>query len=84
MERLQTEDEILAEINRSNRGAVYDQALREEAIRRLSTPEVETRTEHMPKHFRHLMEPNPRAIKRLLNGYGIARVVPCNINRAIL
>jgi hypothetical protein len=48
-----------------------DQALREAAVSRLAAPDVQARTEHMLKPFADLLEANPRAMKRLLNAYGI-------------
>jgi hypothetical protein len=36
-------------------------------------PDLRTRTEHTLKTFSHLLEPNPRSMKRLVNAYGIQR-----------
>lgn len=69
---LNSEDEILAEIKKTT-DPIENKALREEAITRLSSTEVEKKTEHLLLPFSHLIEPNPRAIKRLLNSYGILR-----------
>jgi hypothetical protein len=73
LQSLQTEDEILVEIDKSKDDPIYNQALREAGVARLSSLEVEAHTEHMLKPFAHLLEPNPRSMKRFLNGYGIAR-----------
>ena len=48
-----------------------EQALREAAVSRLAAPDVQERTEHMLKAFADLLEANPRAMKRLLNAYGV-------------
>jgi hypothetical protein len=45
------------------------QAIRERIVDRLAEPEVVERTEHALKKFAPLLEPNPRSIKRLVNGY---------------
>jgi hypothetical protein len=41
------------------------------AIEKLAQPEALTRTEHMPRPFAVLLEPNPRAMKRFVNAYGV-------------
>jgi hypothetical protein len=43
------------------------------AIDRLTRPEIERTTEHALEKFAPLLEPNPRAIKRFVNAYGMAR-----------
>ena len=43
------------------------------AVERLTRPEVERATEHALQKFAPLLEPNPRAIKRFVNAYGMAR-----------
>jgi hypothetical protein len=43
------------------------------AIDRLTRPEIEKQTEHALQKFATLLEPNPRAIKRFVNAYGMAR-----------
>ncbi len=43
------------------------------AIDRLTAPEIEQQTEHALQKFAPLLEPNPRAIKRFVNAYGMAR-----------
>jgi hypothetical protein len=50
-------------------------ALAPEAVDRLSDPSVERATEHALQAFAQLLDPNPRAMKRFVNAYGIARVV---------
>jgi hypothetical protein len=51
------------------------QAYREEAAVRLGAAEVEANTEHALKDFAELLESNPRAMKRLVNAYGVRRTV---------
>lgn len=43
------------------------------AIQRLAEDEVEQTTEHALKRFAPLLEPNPRAMKRFVNDYGMTR-----------
>jgi hypothetical protein len=69
---LNSEDEILTEIKKTT-DPIANKALREAAITRLSSDEVEKNTEHLLLPFVYLLDPNPRAIKRLLNGYGLIR-----------
>jgi hypothetical protein len=51
------------------------EVLRETAIERLSDPTVQAATEHALERFAELLEPNPRAMKRFVNAFGLARVV---------
>ena len=43
------------------------------AIDKLSQADIETSIEHALQKFAPLLEPNPRAIKRFVNAYGLAR-----------
>jgi tetratricopeptide (TPR) repeat protein len=47
----------------------------EDAVSRLSDPEVETATEHALQRFAPLIDPNPRSMKRFLNSYSMLRAV---------
>jgi hypothetical protein len=49
------------------------QARREAAAVQLATPAVAREAEHALRAFTDLLDPNPRAMKRLVNAYGIAR-----------
>jgi hypothetical protein len=51
------------------------EVLRETAIERLSDESVQSATEHSLERFASLLEPNPRAMKRFVNAFGLARVV---------
>lgn len=75
LERLGSEEEILAMVERPRADVVYDRVLREEAVQRLAAPSLEQRTRHFLHQFAPLVEPNPRAMKRLVNAYGIVRSV---------
>ena len=53
----------------------YVQTVSNTAIRKLEEPQQESQTEFMLQKFHHLLEPNPRAIKRLLNTFVIYRAI---------
>ena len=58
-------------------------AFRREAVRRLATPELERELQtHTLRPLLPLMEPNPRAMKRLVMAYGMARSVDILTGRA--
>jgi energy-coupling factor transporter ATP-binding protein EcfA2 len=52
---------------------VRTQARREAAVERLASERVEKTTIYFLEEFSHLLEPNPRAMKRLLNAYAVHR-----------
>jgi hypothetical protein len=74
LQTLQTDESILEELKRMS-DPIEEQAFREEAVKRLAAPDIQARTEHGLKAFAHLMEPNPRAMKRLINSYGLQRAI---------
>lgn len=49
--------------------------IREEAVVRLAAPQVMERIEHTLKPYADLLEPNPRAMKRLVNTYSANRAL---------
>lgn len=55
--------------------SLEDKALNAELVVRLARDDVELRVEHRLLHFQHLVEPNPRAMKKLVNTYGILRTI---------
>ncbi len=63
----------LIQYSRQKKGNV--QAVTKAVLRRLEEPERESETEKKLQKFEHLLEPNPRAIKRLLNTYVIYRAI---------
>ncbi|HEU0053720.1 MAG TPA: P-loop NTPase fold protein [Longimicrobium sp.] len=50
---------------------VRRQAARNVAARLITAPEAQRATEHRLKRFAPLLEPNPRAMKRLVNAFGM-------------
>jgi Cdc6-like AAA superfamily ATPase len=65
--------EVLAQSNASD--PTTQQAYREEAAIRFGAAEVEAHTEHVLSDFAGLLESNPRAMKRLVNSYGVRRTI---------
>ncbi|HEX8746209.1 MAG TPA: P-loop NTPase fold protein [Pyrinomonadaceae bacterium] len=51
------------------------QARRGAAVLQLASQEVEAEIEHALKDFASLLEPNPRAMKRLINAYAVQRAI---------
>jgi hypothetical protein len=73
---LATEEEILDELSAAQSAGEEEQhAVREAAARRLASQELGQYTEHWLTRFAHLLEPNPRSIKRLLNAYRPALIL---------
>jgi peptidoglycan hydrolase-like protein with peptidoglycan-binding domain len=75
-ENAQTEEETFAVLDRVSQGSpARRRAARAVAVRKLSTPELVQATEHTLARFAPLLEPNPRAMKRLVNAYGVERAL---------
>lgn len=68
-----SEQKLLDAVAASGEDPVKRQAIRQAAIERLADPDIEQTTELFLEPFAHLLEPNPRAMKRLLNAYAINR-----------
>jgi hypothetical protein len=73
--QLGTEQDLIEETRHTSGDTVYDRVLREEAVKRMAAPDVERHTRHVLLEFAPLLEPNPRAMKRLVNAYGVQRAV---------
>jgi hypothetical protein len=70
----QTEEEVRDELARHPGTTPAEQRARLEAAAiQLASPKLEHAAEHVLHPFRPLLEPNPRAMKRLVNAYGLAR-----------
>jgi hypothetical protein len=73
---LKTEDAILGALDRQpGRTPEENRARREAAVRQLASPTLQRHIEHTLTPLAPLLEPNPRAMKRLVNAYGIERAV---------
>ena len=72
--KLLTEDAVRDELVRNPGATPTEQRARLEAAAiQLATPKVERAAEHVLLPFRPLLDSNPRAMKRLVNAYGLAR-----------
>lgn len=76
MAKTESEGEIMHAVDRSqDRSFLEQRAIREEAVRRLAFPHIVERTEHVLKPLDQLLDPNPRAMKRLVNAYSVNRAL---------
>ena len=71
-----TQDEVFSKMTSTDSGA--DDALRlqvrrEVAVERLATAKIEESTEFFLSPFAHLLDPNPRSMKRFVNAYALQR-----------
>jgi hypothetical protein len=79
-----TEEAVRHELARNPGTTPAEQQARVEAAAiQLASPKLEQAAEHALHPFRPLLEPNPRAMKRLVNAYGLARGVEL-LNRRTL
>ncbi len=69
-----TEEELRAAVAATSTPEQEGAAI-EEALIRAQSSDIRAHTEHRLQGFDHLLEPNPRAMKRLVNAYGLARDV---------
>jgi peptidoglycan hydrolase-like protein with peptidoglycan-binding domain len=69
-----TEEELRAAVT-SARTQGEEAAAVDEALLRAQSDAIRQHTEHRLQNFDQLLEPNPRAMKRLVNAYGLARDV---------
>lgn len=67
--------EFSERIDQARHDPAYQRALRIVAAKRMLTPEVQQHTEHVLTAYAHLLEPNPRAMKRLVNAFGLQQAV---------
>jgi hypothetical protein len=70
-----TQDAIASKLRSGSGGddPIQAHVRREEAVLRLATERIEESTAYFLKEFAPLLEPNPRAMKRLLNAYALHR-----------
>jgi hypothetical protein len=67
-----TPDQVAAKL-KPELDPIRAQAFREQAVLRLATERAEQSTAYFLRNFASLLEPNPRAMKRLLNAYALHR-----------
>lgn len=74
--KARSESEVRSLIDSSRKRPFLEQrALREEAVVRLAAPDVLQRLEHTLTPYGPLLEPNPRAMKLLVNSYSANRAL---------
>lgn len=71
--QLGREPEIVQRVSQQRDNPLRQRARRQAAVERLASTQVEKTTEVFLERFSALLEPNPRAMKRLLNAYSIYR-----------
>ena len=69
----ETEEQVFLRLRESTGDALRDQVRKGAAVRRLASRRVVASTEYFLKPFAPLLEPNPRAMKRLVNAYSVLR-----------
>ena len=70
---LASEQEIRAAYEQSlAKSSVQREAIREALVLRAAARDIQQQTEYLLSDFVHLLEPNPRSMKRLVNAYGFA------------
>ncbi len=77
LQQASTEAEVLMATQEATAGGdeVYAQVMREEAVVRLAAQDIEAHTQHVLVPYLDFLEPNPRAMKRMVNAYGVRRAV---------
>jgi hypothetical protein len=74
--KARSESDVRSLVDSSRKQSFLEQrALREEAVVRLAAPEILQRLEHTLKPYALLLEPNPRAMKLLVNSYSANRAL---------
>lgn len=64
-------EEIQKQIDRAKEGSLERETLRAAAAKQITSPEAIRAAEHRLQPLAGLLEPNPRAMKRLVNAYGL-------------
>ena len=67
------EEEVLSRLREPTGDPLRDQVWKGAAVSRLASRKVAETTEYFLKPFSPLLEPNPRAMKRLVNAYSVLR-----------
>lgn len=68
-----THEQVETRVQDHLASGVADQAFLRAAVRRLNRPEMQAQLHDLLRPFAPLLENNPRAMKRLINAYGIER-----------
>lgn len=75
VEDIESEQGLIDEVQSQESGSIEKVLIREAAVSKSASLEIEKETVHFLTSFAHLMEPNPRAIKRLVTFYGVQRAI---------
>jgi len=70
-----SEQALIDKVQEQPSGTIDKVLMREVAVAKSASLEIEKVTIHFLSRFAHLMEPNPRAIKRLVTFYGVLRAI---------
>jgi hypothetical protein len=70
-----TEQALIDKVQSQPSGTIDKVLMREVAVAKSASLEIEKETVHFLSNFAHLMEPNPRSIKRLVTFYGVLRAI---------
>lgn len=70
-----SEQALIDKVQSQPSGTIEKVLMREVAVAKSASLEIEKATVHFLSGFAHLMEPNPRAIKRLVTFYGVLRAI---------
>lgn len=65
-------------------GTIEKVLMREVVVSKMASVEIEKKTIHFLSSFAHLMEPNPRSIKRLVTFYGVLRAMAILSDESII
>jgi hypothetical protein len=66
-----TQEELQAKISEVSDDPVAEAAMRAAAAKQITSTQATEKAEHRLRAFGHLLEANPRAMKRLVNAYGL-------------
>jgi chromosomal replication initiation ATPase DnaA len=72
---IKNEQGLINKVQSQKPGTIDKVLMREVAVAKSASLEIEKETVHFLSCFAHLMEPNPRAIKRLVTYYGVLRAI---------
>jgi len=79
------DDKKLSEfIKRHGKDQMDKQVLRELAIEKSATKELTETTKYFLREFTHLLEQNPRAVKRFINTYNINKTLAYTVDESLI
>ena len=75
MANITSEQALIDRVQSEPSGTIEKVIMREVAVAKSASLEIEHTTVHFLSNFAHLMDPNPRSIKRLVTFYGVLRAI---------